>query len=98
MNVKTLLSGPENFLLIVSRDDLIEFALTFSKCHQEKKQIVSSFPENEIPITQSEAVEFLGKSRQTIVRWRKMGIIKGYLLGGRIYFFKSELLEALKKQ
>ena len=51
----------------------------------------------EQPISQSEAVEFLGKSRQTIINWRKKGIINAYHLGGRIYFKPSELLSALQK-
>lgn len=51
----------------------------------------------EQPISQAEAVEFLGKSRQTIISWRKKGIINAYHLGGRIYFKPSELLEALQK-
>jgi len=51
--------------------------------------------EIERPISQPEAVEFLGKSRQTLVAWRKKGIIKAHRLNGRIYFLKSELLEAM---
>ena len=52
--------------------------------------------EIEKPLTQPEAVEFLGKSRQTLTSWRKKGIIKAHVLGGRIYFLKSELLAAMK--
>jgi hypothetical protein len=51
----------------------------------------------EQPISQDEAIKFLGKSRQTLVSWRKKGIITGYLLGGRIYYKSSELVSALKK-
>jgi len=50
----------------------------------------------EQPISQPEAVKFLGKSRQTLTAWRKKGIIKAHTLGGRVYFLKSELLQALK--
>ena len=53
--------------------------------------------EIEKPLTQVEACEFLGKSRQTLVKWRKKGIIKSYRLNGRVYFKPSELLKALKE-
>jgi hypothetical protein len=51
--------------------------------------------EDERPISQPEAIEFLGKSRQTLVAWRKKGVIKAYRLGGRVYYKKSELLNSL---
>ena len=53
--------------------------------------------EIEKPLSQPEACKFLGKSRQTLIKWRKKGIIKSYRLNGRVYFKPSELLEALKK-
>lgn len=52
--------------------------------------------EVEKPISQTEAILFLGKSRQTLIAWRKKGVINAYTLGGRVYFLKSELLKALK--
>jgi predicted DNA-binding transcriptional regulator AlpA len=53
-------------------------------------------PETEKPLTQPEAIEFLGKSRQTLNKWRKAGRIKGRKLGGRIYFMRSELIAAMQ--
>lgn len=50
----------------------------------------------EQPMTQLEAARFLGKSRQTLVAWRKQGHIKAYRIGGRIYFKPSELTAALQ--
>jgi hypothetical protein len=50
----------------------------------------------ERPIPQAEAIAFLGRSRQTFYTLRKKGKIKGHTFGGRIYFFKSELLAAMK--
>ena len=52
--------------------------------------------QTEQPISQNEAARFLGKSRQTLIAWRKKGVITGHTLGGRVYFLKSELLEAMK--
>ncbi|MDP3446071.1 MAG: helix-turn-helix domain-containing protein [Ignavibacteria bacterium] len=54
--------------------------------------------EVEKPISQPEAIQFLGKSRQTLITWRKRGIITGHTLGGRVYFLKSELLQALQSK
>jgi hypothetical protein len=50
----------------------------------------------EQPISQLEAIKFLGKSRQTLIAWRRKGVISAHRLGGRIYYLKSELLEAMK--
>lgn len=52
----------------------------------------------EQPISQPEAIQFLGKSRQTLIQWRKKGIIRAHTLGGRVYYMRSELLEALKSK
>jgi hypothetical protein len=52
--------------------------------------------EIEKPISQPEALEFLGKSRQTFTTWRRKGFITARTLGGRVYYLKSELLEAMK--
>ena len=55
-------------------------------------------PNIEQPISQPEAIQFLGKSRQTLIAWRRKGIIHAHTLGGRVYYMRSELLEALKSQ
>lgn len=51
----------------------------------------------EQPISQAEAVIFLGKSRQSLINYRKKGVIQAYKLSGRIYYKPSELLSALQK-
>lgn len=53
-------------------------------------------PSIEQPISQPEAIKFLGKSRQTLISWRKKGVITAHILGGRVYYLKSELLSAMK--
>lgn len=62
---------------------------------QVKPTIKQAEPEK--PLTQAEAVKFLGKSRQTLIAWRKKGFIKSYRISGRIYYKPSELISALKK-
>jgi len=97
MEVTEILQN-ENSLIILRSGDLQKFADHLAN------QILSGQPipaiiknEPEKPLTQAEAVKFLGKSRQTLIKWRKAGIIRSYRLGGRLYFKSSELLEALKK-
>ena len=97
MEINNILNGPENTLLIVKRDDLIEFAKTYANKIIDSKPEPIKAQEAEQPISQNEAAKYLGKSRQTMIAWRKKGIIKGHTMGGRVLFLKSELLEAMKK-
>jgi hypothetical protein len=97
MEINEILHGTGNALIIARRDDLIEFALTYADRILAGQIKVPVKLEAEKPISQPEAVTFLGKSRQTLIAWRKKGIIKGYRLGGRIYYKPSELVSALEK-
>ena len=95
MEIDKILQG--HTLLVITRDDLIEFA---SKCvnHIQISQVRHPNENNEErPLSQPEAIKFLGKSRQTLIKWRKKGIIVGYRIGGRIYYKSSELISALEK-
>jgi hypothetical protein len=96
MEINSALQGTDNTLIIVRRDDLIEFAKTYAKKTNESKPEPEKGRQSETPISQPEAVKFLGKSRQTFHSWRKKGIVKAHILGGRVYYFKSELLSAMK--
>lgn len=83
--------------VIVTTPD--EIRAIFNDCLANINPISKHTPpkeEVERPISQLEAIEFLGKSRQTLAAWRKKGVITGHTLGGRVYFLKSELLAALK--
>ena len=97
MGINELLISSENILVIASRDDLITFAEKYAERILKGKDKTPEKEEIEKPISQSEAVEFLGKSRQTLIAWRKKGLIKGYRLGGRLYFMRSELVAAFEK-
>ncbi len=85
----------QSAFIIVSAEDLREFATLLLKAQTQPQP--PKTPEPEKPISQTEAVHFLGRSRQTLVKWRKKGAIKSYRIGGRIYYKRSELLEALKR-
>jgi hypothetical protein len=97
MEINEILQGNNDVLLIVRRDDLIAFATSYAN-HLKAGIIRPLEKEEEKPISQPEAIKFLGKSRQTLIKWRKKGLIIGYRLGGRIYYMKSELIEALYRE
>lgn len=98
MQLNEILQRDQQQSLIMMRpEDLQSFAESVAK------QVLASKPQqelkeekNEKPLSQTEAAQFLGKSRQTLIAWRKAGKIKAYKLGGRVYFKGSELLEALE--
>lgn len=48
-------------------------------------------------LTQKEAAEFLGCSVQTIMNWKKKGIIPYYQVESSIFYLKGELLECARK-
>lgn len=98
MEINRVLQGSENALYIIRRNDLIEFATIYADCVLAGQNKATAQVDSEKPISQQEAVTFLGKSRQTLIKWRKKGVIKGHTLGGRVYFLKSELLAALNKE
>jgi len=91
-----IFNGPEHTLLIIRHDDLIELATICVNRLQSTQVNPVLKQEIEQPISQSEAIKFLGKSRQTFAKWRKKGIVKARILGGRVYYLKSELIEAMK--
>jgi predicted DNA-binding transcriptional regulator AlpA len=82
-------------LIICRAEDLQNFAESLLKCKPET--LVKQEPQTEQPISQPEAIKFLGKSRQTLIKWRKSGTIKAHTLGGRVYYLKSELLAAIQR-
>lgn len=96
MEILEILSQGNTYLIIKSQDLNIfaERIVQGLLASQPKSPTVLDV---EQPISQPEAIKFLGKSRQTLIKYRKKGLIKGHVLGGRIYYLKSELLEAIDK-
>jgi len=78
----------KNMIQSSIREELSKIALNI-----ESKPAI---PEPEQPISMREAIQFLGKSRQTLADWRRKGLITAHKLGGRLYFFKSELIGKMK--
>jgi len=96
MEINEILHGTENALIVARRDDLIEFATTYADRILSRQPKPATKQDPEAPISQNEAMLFVKKSRQTFHSWRKKGIIKAHILGGRVYYFKSELISAMK--
>lgn len=96
MEINDILHKTGDALIIVRRDDLLEFAASYADRILAKQKELPQIQHTEQPISQPEAIKFLGKSRQTLIKWRKNGLIKGHVLGGRVYYLRSELLAALK--
>lgn len=53
--------------------------------------------EGEDLLTLQEACSLFKRSAQTIHNWKRQGLLPFHRMGGRIYFKKSECLEALKR-
>jgi hypothetical protein len=87
----------ECFLFITSEKQLDVLAEKVASRIIESQPVPKPAPQTEQPLTQAEAEQFLGKSRQTLYSWRKRQLIKAYTLGGRVYYKPSELLSALEK-
>jgi excisionase family DNA binding protein len=49
-------------------------------------------------IDMEETLSILKVSKMTIHNWKKKGIIKSHKMGRKLYFKKSELMEAVKRQ
>lgn len=55
-----------------------------------------NIPNSETLLTRDEACEFLKINSSTLWAWSNKKRVKAYGIGSRIYYKKSELMEALK--
>lgn len=94
--IKTNPELAESLTIKMSAADLRKFADMVRDESRQGKPVAPAPQEQEQPINQTEAIKFMGKSRQTFYSWRRKGLVKAHVLGGQCYFFKSELLAALK--
>lgn len=82
--------NPNDLRTIVStivEDKLIAFSKWF-----EAKLV-----QTEKPLTAKEAMEYLSMSRATFYRYVEKGLIPKGLLGERVYYYKSDLDNAIKR-
>ncbi len=92
MNISEVLQN-DNVLIVARSGDLKEF---FDQYKNNLPAEPKRPAEPKSPISQSEAAKILNRSRQTLVKWRKKGILKGFLIGGRV-FFRHEDIAALQR-
>lgn len=94
MNISEVLQN-ENALIVVRSGDLKEFASVLFNQYNQKEKTETPVRSKD-PVSQTEAMKRLGRSRQTFVKWRKKGLLKGFMIGGRVYF-EPEELDALQR-
>ena len=92
MNIAEVLHN-DNVLIVTRSGDLKEF---FDLYRNNLPAEPEKSAEPKGPISQSDAAKILNRSRQTLVKWRKKGILKGFLIGGRV-FFRPEDIDALQR-
>lgn len=85
MNIRNLMEQESATLLIVSPRDLREFAISvveeMSRVQEEPKFTAAEF-------AQRHKVD-----KSTIYRWRKAGILKPIIIGGKRYYRDSDLAD-----
>jgi len=51
----------------------------------------------EKPVNAHYICKTIGVSRPVLHKWSKSGIVRSHKLGGKLFFFESEVMEDLKK-
>lgn len=73
-----------------------EFTDILKKCIREELAQTTCNKQEDSLLKAEEAAELLQVSEMTLYKWRKAGIIPFHRISSRIYFKKSELIEAMK--
>lgn len=61
----------------------------------EHNILQSNQTKEEVLLSREETKEYLSITFPTLRKWTKDGILKGYQLGGRVYYKLHEILDAL---
>ena len=51
----------------------------------------------EKPVTAPYVCRMIGVSRPALHKWSKAGIVRSHKIGGKLFYFESEVIEDLKK-
>jgi predicted site-specific integrase-resolvase len=51
----------------------------------------------EKPVTAPYVCKMIGVSRPALHKWSKAGIVRSHKIGGKLFYFESEVMEDLKK-
>ena len=90
MELETL---EKNSLVILKTDDLREL-LAKAAANQTAPAPVA--PTHETPISQTEALQAWKTTRQRLARLRRLGLLEGLMLNGRIFYRPQAYAEAMQ--
>jgi excisionase family DNA binding protein len=78
--------------------DVVENALQASKAYDINLMKGESVNAEAGLMDMQEVIRFLKVSKVTIHNWKKSGIITSHKMGRKLYFKRSELMNAIKRQ
>lgn len=76
-------------------ENIIEKVIRQALKSDLKNVIPKDFKEDKL--TQNEAADFLGISVQSLMNWKKKGVIPYYQVENSIFYLRSELLDCARK-
>lgn len=91
MNISKLLENGQQVQIVISAVDLKEAFLEWENERYKKMSDEDSF------LTTDEAAKMLCKSKMTLFRWVKKGMLKAYRTGNTVRYRKSEVLKILNQ-
>ena len=91
--IETLKPGA-NIQVLITPDQLNDFAQKVATATATRIMANAIFDEK--PISEKKACENLGKSRQSLAKYRKSGKLRYHTIGREIYYLQSEINEDLK--
>lgn len=83
-----------NIQVIMTPDQLNDFAQKIATNTADR--IIANLQFDEKPISEKQACEKLGKSRQSMAKYRKTGKLRYHTIGREIYYLQSEINEDMK--
>ena len=109
MSTKQNISNPlhleevKDQLVVINATTLIQlignkFQEIIQKEKKEEENSKQTTSPNSDLLTMPEVIELLKVSKVTIHNWKKKGIIKSHKIGRKLFFKKTEILEAVKRQ
>lgn len=78
-----------------AKDFLSNFLESLQATINKEAESVPEDQGEEEPLNVAEAARIFGVTRQTLSRWTKEGKIKGFTVGGRRYYYLSEIRKHL---
>lgn len=89
MNIANFLESGQNVQLVISAIDLKEFAVTLM---DEAKATTPKPKERERAYTPAEFAKKHNVDKSTLWRWCKAGILTPTRIGGKVFYYESDLI------